>query len=71
MPCVLHRLALTPCTHAHHRPAGSHTLTITKITEAMWGSAWLESIALEPSGAFLPPPPPSPRRIMFIGDSYT
>jgi len=55
--------------------AGPHNLTITKLSEARMGAAWLESISIDPSGHFLQPPP-SPgmrtgRRMLFVGDSFT
>ena len=55
--------------------AGQHTLTVTKLTEARYGAAWLQGFDLDPAGSFLPPPPSpgmqSGRRMLFIGDSYT
>jgi hypothetical protein len=55
--------------------AGQHTLTITKISDSKKGVAWLQSIELDPTGSFLPPPPTpgmrSGRRMLFLGDSFT
>lgn len=49
-------------------------LKITKLSEARYGSAWLESIGLQ-GGAFLPAPPSpgarSGRRMLLLGDSFT
>ncbi|KAI7841724.1 hypothetical protein COHA_004590 [Chlorella ohadii] len=54
---------------------GSHVLTITKLSEARYGAAWLQSISLPSGGRFLPPPPSpgmlSGRRMLFLGDSFT
>ncbi|KAL4420247.1 hypothetical protein ABPG77_003426 [Micractinium sp. CCAP 211/92] len=53
---------------------GQHILTITKLSEARTGGAWLQSASLAAGGRFLPPPPEGAgtgRRILFIGDSYT
>ena len=50
-------------------------LTITKLSEAKYGAAWLQSIALSPGAHFLAAPPSvgalTGRRMLFIGDSYT
>ncbi|DBA74311.1 TPA: hypothetical protein ACH3X1_011086 [Trebouxia sp. C0004] len=55
--------------------AGAHNLTITKLNEASYGEAMLESIVLSSNGSFLTPVLPEAfetgRRIQFIGDSYT
>lgn len=56
-------------------PPGRHLLTITKLSEARYGAAWLQSISLPKGGRFLPAPA-SPgtltgRRILFLGDSFT
>jgi len=55
--------------------AGQHTLTVTKLSEARNGAAWLESVALGPRGRFLDPPPrpshASGKRMLFLGDSYS
>ncbi len=52
--------------------AGKHTITITKLTQALTGSAWLTSLAVG-GGSFLPPPlspgQASGRRMLFMGDS--
>ncbi|PRW56696.1 endo-1,4-beta- isoform A [Chlorella sorokiniana] len=54
---------------------GPHVLTITKLSEARYGAAWLQSIALPAGGRFLPPPPSpgmlSGRGMLFLGDSFT
>lgn len=53
---------------------GKHTLTITKVTQAASGAAWLRSVMVG-GGSFLPPPQSpgqaSGRRMLFMGDSYT
>lgn len=52
--------------------AGSHTLTITKLTQAMTGSAWLQAVEVGGGGFLAPPPSPgqlSGRRMLFMGDS--
>lgn len=55
--------------------AGAHVLTITKLSEARYGAAWLQGITLPKGGRFLPPPPSpgmlSGRRMLFLGDSFT
>ena len=52
-----------------------HTLTITKLTEAKMGTAWLRSVELGDGGAFLAAPPLpgdlTGRRMLFLGDSIT
>ena len=56
-------------------PAGTHTLTLTKLTEAKFGGAWLQSVTLDVGGAWQPPPPSpgtlSGRRLLVLGDSIT
>lgn len=55
--------------------AGPHVLTITKLSEARYGAAWLQSVSLPRGGRFLAAPPSpgalSGRRILFLGDSFT
>ena len=86
--CSFRRLAAPAAATSHWLPltwlcigpmnacmAGQHTLTITKISDSKKGVAWLQSIELDPTGSFLPPPPTpgmrSGRRMLFLGDSFT
>ncbi|DBA91450.1 TPA: hypothetical protein ACH3X1_003088 [Trebouxia sp. C0004] len=54
--------------------SGPHTLTITKLNEAMYGEATLDAVEIEAGGRWLAPLLPttlqSGRRIQFIGDSF-
>ncbi len=49
----------------------SHTLRITKRTEAEVGTITLHGFEVDPRGAFLAPPARKKRRIAFIGDSIS
>ena len=74
-PCLCGIQHLPHTLHATYALAGSHVLTITKLSEARYGAAWLQSISLPSGGRFLPPPPSpgmlSGRRMLFLGDSFT
>ncbi len=48
---------------------GSHTLLLTKRTEAYFGIGTFKGLILEDGMALLPPPSPPSRRIEFVGDS--
>ncbi|KAK9787485.1 hypothetical protein WJX73_002035, partial [Symbiochloris irregularis] len=54
---------------------GRHSLTITRLNEAVYGPVSLTNISLSPSGRFvepsLQPSLSSGRRILFLGDSIT
>ena len=57
-------------TLAEGLPAGEHTVTVVKLSEASQSHAILSEI--ETDGEFLPPPPSkNTRRIQFVGDSIT
>ncbi len=52
-------------------PAGDHTLLLFKRTECNAGVVEFKGLEISEGGKLLDPPPPSTRRIEFIGDSIT
>jgi lysophospholipase L1-like esterase len=69
------RLSLRPSVGvyplADHLGPGPHRLRLTKLTEACVGEIAFFGLDLAPGGQLLPPPPPLPRRLEFVGDSIT
>lgn len=52
-------------------PAGEHTLRIEKRSETLFSAAEFRGLVLDAGAGLAPLPARSPRRIEFIGDSYT
>ena len=51
--------------------AGEHTITVLRRSESWQGTCEIRGFVPGAGGEFLAPPPPHPRRLMFIGDSVT
>jgi lysophospholipase L1-like esterase len=67
---LLH-LGLNDLTLSAAPAEGDHTFEIMKRTETWQGILTVESISLPPDVILLPPPIPSQRKLMFVGDSVT
>ncbi|ESQ75208.1 hypothetical protein ABAC402_11100 [Asticcacaulis sp. AC402] len=52
-------------------PAGEHTIRVEKVTESEWATASFSGFFVPSNENVLPAPAANPRRIEFIGDSFT
>ncbi len=52
-------------------PTGEHRIQVVRRTESWQGTVDILGFSAGPGTVLLDPPPPSPRRLLFIGDSVT